>query len=308
MSASDDLIAQAAPQSNAHSFLRLQQTAQGYASFRDSQSTGTGHYWTIDGLPWELTLEQIETWNQITQRKWYGAVGNQFFPLFFTDVEEFKRTIEWQARSYRNQQRFAHPRTIDDANPLLFEGTKEQIKHTRMANDLDEIVQTVESATAIIPLAVGGSMLIRSGGKWLLFRNGALHEVDDVGKLALRVGDDTQSLTHRGGIFEVLSEQGISGTTRSAHRAAANRGLLQQLELDAQLNRQLSEILGVPDVVAHMRSGRRALRNPLGTEWHHPIDNSNVMILLRRHVHRHPDLQDILHLGNIGGFGAHYGN
>ena len=86
MSASDDLIAQAAPQSNAHSFLQLQQTAQGYASFRDSQSTGTGHYWTIDGLPWELTLEQIETWNQITQRKWYGAVGNQFFPLFFTDA------------------------------------------------------------------------------------------------------------------------------------------------------------------------------------------------------------------------------
>ncbi len=117
-----------------------------------------------------------------------------------------------------------------------------------------------------------------------------------------------QTLTHRNGIFEVLAEQPISGTTRSAHRAAANRGLLQRLEANPQLNRQLSKLLGVEDVAVHMGSGRSALRNPLGTEWHHPIENADVIMLLRRQVHRNPDLQGILHPGNIGGFGTHYGN
>jgi hypothetical protein len=83
---------------------------------------------------------------------------------------------------------------------------------------------------------------------------------------------------------------------------------LQQLEADVKLNAQLSELLGTQDVAAHMRSGRGGLRNPPGTEWHHPIDNPDVMQLLRRAVHRDPDLQDILHPGNIGGFGTHFGN
>jgi YD repeat-containing protein len=58
---------------------------------------------------------------------------------------------------------------------------------------------------------------------------------------------------------------------------------------------------------AQMRTGRSGLRNPLGTEWHHPVDNPDVMILLRRQVHRDPALQSILHPENIGGFGTFYG-
>jgi hypothetical protein len=118
---------------------------------------------------------------------------------------------------------------------------------------------------------------------------------------------EVHALTNRNGIFEVLSKQPISGTTRGAHRAAANRGLLQQLEGDPHLNSRFGEMLGVEDVLGQMRKGRGALRNPPGTEWHHPVDDPYVMLLLRRQVHRDPALQDLLHPGNIGGFGTHYG-
>ena len=77
--------------------------------------------------------------------------------------------------------------------------------------------------------------------------------VDD----AATVGNNTrvppssigETLTHRNGIYEVLSEQSIAGTTRSAHRASANRNFLQQLESDPRLAWQLSDYLGVEDVI-----------------------------------------------------------
>jgi hypothetical protein len=48
-----------------------------------------------------------------------------------------------------------------------------------------------------------------------------------------------------------------------------------------------------------MRSGGSRLRNPPGTEWHHP--GGNVVELLRKNVHGHPELRLILHPGNKGG-------
>ena len=119
-----------------------------------------------------------------------------------------------------------------------------------------------------------------------------------------------RTLTHRNGIYEALSEQPITGTTRGAHRASANRALLRQLDADPRLNRQLSDLLKVDDLAAQMRSGRgRSPLNPSGTEWHHPIHNPDVMQLLRREVHRHGELQDILHPGpnGTGGYGTNYG-
>jgi hypothetical protein len=118
----------------------------------------------------------------------------------------------------------------------------------------------------------------------------------------------TETLTHRNGIYEVLSEQPISGTSRSAHRAAANRALLEQLEGDLRLSTQLGEYIGVDDLIGQMRTGRSGLRNPTGTVWHHPIENPGVIQLLRREVHRAPELQPTLHPGpqNRGGYGTFY--
>jgi len=130
----------------------------------------------------------------------------------------------------------------------------------------------------------------------------------DRGTQGVRSANSTgELLTFKNGVYEVLSEQPISGMTRGAHRAAANRGLLRQLEGDSRLASQFSETLGVEDVIAQMRSGRGSLRNPLGAEWHHPIDNPDVLLLLRRSTHRAPELQGILHPGDIGGFGTHFG-
>ena len=99
--------------------------------------------------------------------------------------------------------------------------------------------------------------------------------------------------------YEVVSEVRISGTTRSAHRAAANRNLVLQLEGSPQLQGQLNEIFG-QDVLQHMNSGAgRNLLNPPGGVWHHPIDNPSVMQLLRQGEHANPLLQPILHPGNV---------
>ncbi|MEM9387142.1 MAG: RHS repeat-associated core domain-containing protein [Pseudomonadota bacterium] len=125
-------------------------------------------------------------------------------------------------------------------------------------------------------------------------------------RLVLR-GRSVPILGHRNGIHEVLVQESVSGVTRSAHRASANRALVAALESDARFASHLGQLLGVDDVAALMRRGPSALRNPPGTEWHHPLDNPAVMQLLRREVHRDPDLREILHPDNIGGFGRHFG-
>jgi len=130
-----------------------------------------------------------------------------------------------------------------------------------------------------------------------------------VGDAAEAAERAAEKLTHRNGIHEVVTETGISGTTRAAHRASANKTLLDVIDSDPQFARQLGMILGVDDVAAYMRSGISGLRNPPGAEWHHPISNPEVMQLLRREVHRHPELRNILHPGpkNSGGFGQNFG-
>ena len=142
-----------------------------------------------------------------------------------------------------------------------------------------------------------------------------LDKLDDIARMAgrTRAAESTLGpkggLPHQNGIYEAVTEQGISGTTRAAHRASANRALLEAIDSDPRFARQLGDILGVDDVAAHMRSGKSGLKNPPGTAWHHPIDNPEVMQLLRREVHRHPELRNILHRGpnNSGGFGQNFG-
>jgi hypothetical protein len=116
-----------------------------------------------------------------------------------------------------------------------------------------------------------------------------------------------EALLFKNGIFEVLSEQEILGTTRSAHRASANLAFLRQLQADPELARQFAKLLGSKDLIKQMQSGKAALLNPSGGVWHHPIENRNVMWLLRRGVHTEPELQPILHPRNSGGFARHFG-
>ena len=106
--------------------------------------------------------------------------------------------------------------------------------------------------------------------------------------------------------YEVLGEAPITGTTRSTHRRSALKDLEKQLEDDPALRAAMGTALGA-DVLEHMRSGKSGLKNPPGTELHHPKDAPSKVEVLKRETHRSPDLQEELHPDNIGGFGTHYG-
>ena len=108
--------------------------------------------------------------------------------------------------------------------------------------------------------------------------------------------------------YEVLTEQPIGGLSRIAQRAAANNALYSQLQANPDLAAMFNLEIG-SDVISHMESGAgEDLLNPPGTVWHHPIDNSNVLQLLRATEHTNPLLQPVLHPGGIGGFANFYGN
>ncbi|WP_438483189.1 RHS repeat-associated core domain-containing protein [Oleiharenicola lentus] len=107
-------------------------------------------------------------------------------------------------------------------------------------------------------------------------------------------------------VYEVLSERTVSGTTRAAHRAAANRALLNQLDNSPELASMFKQQLDI-DIGAAMRLGKSGPLNPPGTVWHHPVDNPNVVQLLRQLEHTNPALQPVLHPQGIGGFGTFYG-
>jgi len=108
--------------------------------------------------------------------------------------------------------------------------------------------------------------------------------------------------------YEAIFEAPITGTSRGAHRSSANRAFANQLENSTDLQRAVNNEFGT-DVLQHMNSGSgRNLLNPPGAQWHHPIDNPNVMQLLRTGEHTNPMLQPVLHPGpnGTGGFGTFF--
>ena len=171
-------------------------------------------------------------------------------------------------------------------------------------------------------LTVSDVLLIRSiakGGFRLIFTSSddaiktGLSNIDNTAGNTHSINscaiEATDSLTHQGGFYEVLSEQFITGTYRGAHRNSANKAFIKLLESTPRLNEQYSKFLGVDDLASQMRLGKgKDLLNPIGTVWHHPINNPRVMQLLRREVHRHPQIQGVLHPGpnGSGGYGIHY--
>jgi hypothetical protein len=109
-------------------------------------------------------------------------------------------------------------------------------------------------------------------------------------------------------VYETIVEEPISGTTRPAHRAAANRNLLRQMQQDPEFASRMNDLFDT-DVAGHMTSGGgRRLVNPPNTVWHHPVDNPDVLRLLRSSEHQNRLLKGVLHPDNVGGFGRHFGN
>jgi RHS repeat-associated protein len=115
------------------------------------------------------------------------------------------------------------------------------------------------------------------------------------------------AVTRNFATYEVLSEQAITGTSRTAQRASANQSLYGQLTSDPAFANAMNQQLGA-NVTAHMASGRSGLLNPPGTVWHHPANNPSVLQLMRSGEHSNPMLQQILHPSGVGGYGRYYGN
>ncbi len=165
------------------------------------------------------------------------------------------------------------------------------------AEDHPEATITFDIATTFVPLS-----LPVKGTKGVQYLDDALRFADD----ALKVGEDVFDVSNNLRVYETLFEAPITGVSRSAHRASANKYLASQLQSSPELTVLLNEQLGA-DVLSHMQSGRN-LRNPPGTVWHHPSDRIGIMYLLRETEHTNPLLQEVLHKYRIGGYGLHYGN
>lgn len=69
----------------------------------DSEETGTGMIWTIDGRPWELSEQDASDWKAITSRGWWTEGSNSVLPIFWTSVPEFEAEVRRKARSYRDR-------------------------------------------------------------------------------------------------------------------------------------------------------------------------------------------------------------
>ena len=62
-------------------------------------------------------------------------------------------------------------------------------------------------------------------------------------------------------VYETIFEAPITGTTRGAHRASANRYLANQMGNDAGLAGMMNQELGT-NVLGHMQSGKSLLNPP----------------------------------------------
>lgn len=92
--------------------------------------------------------------------------------------------------------------------------------------------------------------------------------------------------------------------SRSSHRNQANKQLHNDLKNDSDLKNDLNNKLG-GDVQKHMESGKRNLKNPPNSEWHHPNGQENNLNLLDKQTHRDFHKQE----GNRdGGYKQNFGN
>ena len=109
--------------------------------------------------------------------------------------------------------------------------------------------------------------------------------------------------------YTVFYEADVGETrSRSAHRNRANKQLYMRLEIDAEFRSQLNELLGY-DVMQHMKTGKRNLKNPSpDLVWHHPVDNRRGVELIFKKDHQSPDMQKYLHYmpHGAGGYAVNF--
>jgi hypothetical protein len=171
----------------------------------------------------------------------------------------------------------------------------------------------IGGTTGVIGGGIGGGLSYRGGGAKPVAggnqsrnvgRNGASTATNTSQSANSSV---TQTRVTNGRQYSTITSEKITGTTRAQHRYSANKSLAKRLESDPEYAKQMNKLFG-HNVLDHMKSGKGALKNPKGTQWHHPVDDRSSMYLLTRETHNHPALQNILHPNTRGGFANHYSN
>ena len=96
-----------------------------------------------------------------------------------------------------------------------------------------------------------------------------------------------------------------NGSTRSAHRTAANKALLRKIQNDPEYKKYIDDLLGC-DVEEYMLSGKSGAKNPLNPpkmQWHHSAYSQGKIQLIPTDVHQGTvlrELQPVLHPGENG--------
>ncbi len=118
----------------------------------DSEETGTGMIWTIDGRPWELSEQDASDWRAITSRGSWAEGLNSVFPLFWTSVPEFEAEVRRKARSYRDRMLRVEG-SAAAANPIDLDKRRSARAQAALQADFAELATTVDNATFLGGLA-----------------------------------------------------------------------------------------------------------------------------------------------------------
>lgn len=118
----------------------------------DSEETGSGMIWSIDGRPWELSEQDANDWRAITSRGSWADGLNSVFPIFWTSVPEFEAEIRRKARSYRDRmlRLEGSAATVD---PIELEKRRSARAQAALQADFAELATTVDNATFLAGLA-----------------------------------------------------------------------------------------------------------------------------------------------------------
>jgi hypothetical protein len=164
-----------------------------------------------------------------------------------------------------------------------------------------KVLETTRDAAIAVGTAPIGGALVK-GASTLIRGANTGDDVLKVGTALTGSGDDAARAPTA---YSTFSEQAVTGTTRQAHRTAANRQLYGELQNDPALRATYNRALGT-DVMAYMQSGKSGLLNPPGMVWHHPVGAPGVVHLVPQAQHVSPAFQAVMHPNGIGGFAMHW--
>ena len=235
----------------------------------DSEETGTGMIWTIDGRPLELSEQDASDWQSITSRDWWTEGSNSILPIFWTSVPEFEAEVRRKARSYRDRMLRVEG-SAAAANPIDLDKRRSARAQAALQADFAELATTVDNATflgglAKAPLKAGLKAITKSAES----RAASVLAAEAAAETAARTRTTIAAANaERSGLAhaeELLHPPKQSPTTQAIENSADRSTAIERSLLDEAAN--------VPDAKARAAAAeaRLELRGATATNGpHHP--------------------------------------